>query len=318
MAVVEEVKDLYQGKDLSIDHYLIRCARSTELFSHVNKDFIDIRVYDKEKLLDVSCATFYKSKIKQIKFELKQVDEESKKDKKRIYKEKIAEIKLSMKVNGRNPEDKTKLKEIMKLGFLGYHKKRRSNLVETLIPLGDLVIESDEFSKKRNKEVEEFFNLLPNTVIEHPYVDDWKEVSSPKGYDAYFNISEKQYKSREKYLKSVIAKITGLSLNKRADFEKVMLECASIRAEEELAKNTAFSNRLDNTRNAIWAWSASKKYPEITTKATSGLNALLAEKKSKEMLEYSRLKNHYMMHNVYHVVVRELKKELAEITEKQM
>ncbi len=311
------IKDFYKGKDLRVDHFLIRCARTTDLFSHLDEDIVDLGVYNVEQLLNVSLADYYRSRIKELNLQMKAVVDENKKASKMIYKRKMLELKENLK-NSEKKSDKYKeakvgLIKFKRMGYDGYQKFRKVSLRDKIVPLGDLVIESEEFNKKRNSEVLEFMKSLPKTIVTQEMSSDWQEIKNPKGYDKFFRINEKQFSSREQYLKTILCKLRSLNSNKREAFEKMMLECAEARAQEEQEKQNQLKARFNNLRYAIWAWPEYEKYNEVTKVALEEINKLMANQKSKETSEYARLKTNNHLHRVYQSVLCDIEKQVNEL-----
>lgn len=311
----KEIEDFYTGHDLSVDHFLIRCARETELFSHLNNNLVGTNVFDEDKLLVESFTEYYRSRIKEYNLQLKTFSEMDKKTKKNLFELKKEELKNQLYKLKANRSDKYKqakkeLKKFKALGYEGYNEQNISKIRTKMVDLGDGIIESEDFAEKRNAEIREFFKALPNVSLEHEYKEDWKEISSPNGYDTFFGISENQFSSREKYLKTVLRKLQHLNFEKRKQFEKTMLECAEKRANEETIKNKFLSARIDKMRKCIWSWSSAKDYPEIVTIAIKKINSLVAKINSTEMLQYSKTKTRYMLNTLYVSSIRDINIEL--------
>lgn len=312
--ISKEINDFFTGKDLRVDHFLIRCARATELFSHVDNDLIGLNVYEVEKLLDKDLSDYYRARIKEYNFQLNNINSETKKQKKAIFNQRLEELKqqvgrFDIRHMWKYRQARADVKEFKKLGVEGYHDLRKTEIRDKMVSLGDELIRTSEFTANRNKDVVEFIDSLPNAVITHEYKDDWKKIESPKGYEKYFKMDRRKYPTNEQFLLAALNKIKSLSLSKREDFEKVSLECAEVRANEEHYKNAMFRERLNALRNAVFAWPAMNKYPQITAVALNAINGLVPSS-SEEMLELGRLKTHKAMNLVYTRVIKDIKKEM--------
>lgn len=321
--IPEEIIDFYTGKDLRVDHFLIRCARNTELFSHLDKGLVDIGVYKTEYLLSKDLKDYYRAKINELNRQLRIIREESKSERKEKLKAKILELKLEMK----NCKKTNKLKyiqlkqrviDLKRFGFEAYNKERQSEIQEKLMVFGDTLIEDQTTTAQRNREVFAFLESLPSAEIEHLVKADWQEISSPKGYDKFFNISEKKYRSREQYLTAVLNKIKGISVSKREAFESTMLECAEKRAIEEQYKHKMLEERMAELRESVWKWEGGKRYPDVVQEALKKINYSVADLKNIEMLDHARLKTSSYLHSTYSKVISDLNKELKLLQENEM